>query len=159
MAIAVCKDEAGKKGWEIVSRHDISTIAWLQVATASGLQRKSPNRPGALADRSAAEVSAGSRLSKISARMRCISASYQRFSVTSSWASAPSRQRRTRRQSLRLRPRPLRDRARAKYYLTPERWRGRVASRRVSSLRHRRTTSPSPEKMPRRITSTPGPID
>ena len=44
-------------------------------------------------DPSAAAGSAGSRFSRISARMRCISASYQRSSVRSSWASASSKRR------------------------------------------------------------------
>jgi predicted ATPase len=44
---------------------------------------------------------------------------------------------------------PLRDWAPGKLHLAPERWRGRVASRRGSTLRHRRTTLPSPEEMPR----------
>src|SRR5262249_19577083 len=53
------------------------------------------------------------------------------------------------RHSLRLRPGPLRNWAIAKSYLAPVRWRGRVAFRRVSTLRPRRTTLPSLAEIPR----------
>ena len=54
------------------------------------------------------------------------------------------------RRSLRLWPGPLRKSTSAKPYLAPEGSRGRVASRRASTLRHRRATLPSLEKILRR---------